>query len=131
MWEQSLGDVAITTIGSAVKTSSHSRWVYDSTVYRLRNRSISCTDDSTNGVRDADEDGSICRGIAIVFESIEIASLSYDSEFAVFISLKESSSFTSSDSHSSQLLSLIESLLQCASFIAFILLVSSISFDCL
>lgn len=47
--EQSVGELAITTIGSAISTSSHSRWTCDSTQPRLRNRSTSCTEPNSCG----------------------------------------------------------------------------------
>ncbi len=47
--EQSVGDDPITTIGSPVKTNSHSKWMCVRTLNKLRNMSISCTEDSTCG----------------------------------------------------------------------------------
>ena len=49
MWEQSVGDEAIITIGSAQITSSHIKWRCDKTLKRLLNMSSSCTEAKTLG----------------------------------------------------------------------------------
>lgn len=48
--EQVVGDPAITTIGSAVRTSSQSRWTCEITGEKQRNMWTSCTEDNTVGV---------------------------------------------------------------------------------
>jgi hypothetical protein len=48
--EQVVGDPAITTIGSAVRTNSQSRWTCEITGEKQRNMWTSCTEDNTVGV---------------------------------------------------------------------------------
>jgi len=48
--EQVVGEPAITTIGSAVRTNSQSRWIWEITGEKQRNMWTSCTEDNTVGV---------------------------------------------------------------------------------